>query len=391
MIPRSEKSLLTGLGVVRTYRVSPDQGQGRLEFMSEPTRIPLPSISSRAWEHPADRGALVALRKLRGFDVILKQLSGFLNERAVRMLLLGSAVRADERQFARVYRLYREAGEVLDAGVLPELFIRADPTINAMTIGLDKPVIVLNSGLIDVMDDDELRFVLGHELGHVLSGHAVYRTLLAALLALSTTLFAIPLGALGVRAVMAALLEWQRKSELSADRAGLLADQQPQVALRAHMKMASGGRIDELDPEVFLAQAQEYHANDDVRDLLLRALIVETQTHPFAVVRAGELDRWVKSGSYQAVLDGDYPRREDDADASMSAEASAAARHYGEEFSRLDESLGRVFSDLGRGLGQARDWLADRLRDLSEPRPRDDRERRDNPGRDDRRSGPPEW
>ncbi len=247
----------------------------------------------------------MALRKLRGFDVILKQLSGFLNERAVRMLLLGSAVRADERQFARVYRLYREAGEVLEAGVLPELFIRADPTINAMTIGLDKPVIVLNSGLLEVMDDDELRFVLGHELGHVLSGHAVYRTLLAALLALSTTLFAIPLGALGVRAVMAALLEWQRKSELSADRAGLLADQQPQVALRAHMKMASGGRIDELDPEVFLAQADEYHANDDVRDLLLRALIVETQTHPFAVVRAGELDRWVKSRSYQAVLDGD--------------------------------------------------------------------------------------
>ncbi len=359
--------------------------------MSEPTRIPLPSISSRAWEHPADRGALVALRKLRGFDVILKQLSGFLNERAVRMLLLGSAVRADERQFARVYRLYREAGEVLEAGVLPELFIRADPTINAMTIGLDKPVIVLNSGLLEVMDDDELRFVLGHELGHVLSGHAVYRTLLAALLALSTTLFAIPLGALGVRAVMAALLEWQRKSELSADRAGLLADQQPQVALRAHMKMASGGRIDELDPEVFLAQADEYHANDDVRDLLLRALIVETQTHPFAVVRAGELDRWVKSGSYQAVLDGHYPRREDDANASISTEASAAARHYTEEFSRLDESLGRVFSDLGRGLGQARDWLADRFRDLSEPRPRDDRERRDNSGRDDRRSGPPQW
>ena len=350
--------------------------------MSETPRVRLPSISSRAWEHPADRGALVALRKLRGFDVILKQLSGFLNERAVRMLLLGSAVRADERQLARVYRLYREAGEVLDAGELPELFIRADPIINAMTIGLDRPVIVLNSGLVDVMDDDELRFVLGHELGHVLSGHAVYRTLLGVLLALSTTLFVIPFGALGVRAVIAALLEWQRKSELSADRAGLLADQQPQVALRAHMKMASGGRIDELNAEAFLAQAGEYHANDDVRDLLLRVLIVETQTHPFAVVRAGELDRWVTSGSYRAILGGDYPRREDDAAASISAEASAAARHYGEEFSRLDESLGRIFSDLGHGLGQARDWLADRLRDLSEPRRRDDR---------DRRSGPQGW
>ncbi|MFT4217999.1 MAG: M48 family metallopeptidase [Micropruina sp.] len=363
--------------------------------MSETSRIPLPSISSRAWEHPADRGALVALRKLRGFDVILRQLSGFLNERAVRMLLLGSAVRADERQFARVYRLYREAGEVLDAGELPELFIRADPAINALTIGLDHPVIVVNSGMVDVMDDDELRFALGHELGHVLSGHAVYRTLLSVLLAFSTSLFALPLGALGVRAVMAALLEWQRKSELSADRAGLLADQQPEAALRAHMKMASGGRIDELDAGAFLAQAGEYHANDDVRDVLLRVLIVESQTHPFAVVRAAELDRWVRSGGYQEVLDGQYPRRDDDPNASISAEASAAARHYGEEFARLDESLGRIFADLGQGLGLARDWLADRLRDLSTPRPRDDRGRGDR-GRDERddrerRSDPPDW
>ncbi len=351
--------------------------------MSETPRVRLSSISSRAWEHPADRGALVALRKLRGFDVILKQLSGFLNERAIRMLLLGSAVRADERQFARVYRLYREAGEALDAGPLPELFIRADPIINAMAIGLDKPVIVLNSGLVDVMDDDELRFVLGHELGHVLSGHAVYRTMLGVLLALSNTAFIIPFGALGVRALVAALLEWQRKSELSGDRAGLLAGQQPEAALRAHMKMASGGKIDELDAEAFLAQAVEYQANDDVRDVLLRVLMVETMTHPFAVARAGDLDRWVASGGYRAILDGDYPRREDDAAASMSAEAAAAARHYSEEFARFDESLGRIFSDLGHGLGQARDWLADRIRGFTDPGRSgggDDRRRSDSQG-----------
>lgn len=357
--------------------------QGKLDAMSETPRVRLSSISSRAWEHPADRGALVALRKLRGFDVILKQLSGFLNERAIRMLLLGSAVRADERQFARVYRLYREAGEALDAGPLPELFIRADPIINAMAIGLDKPVIVLNSGLVDVMDDDELRFVLGHELGHVLSGHAVYRTMLGVLLALSNTALIIPFGALGVRALVAALLEWQRKSELSGDRAGLLAGQQPEAALRAHMKMASGGKIDELDAEAFLAQAVEYQANDDVRDVLLRVLMVETMTHPFAVVRAGDLDRWVASGGYRAILDGDYPRREDDAAASMSAEAAAAARHYSEEFARFDESLGRIFSDLGHGLGQARDWLADRIRgftDSGRPGSGDDRRRSDPQG-----------
>lgn len=366
---------------------------GHTGGMADTSRITLTSISSRAWEHPADRGALVALRKLQGFDVILKRLSGFLNERAVRMLLLGSAVKADERQFARVHRLYREAGEALDAGELPELFIRADPTINAMAIGLEKPVIVLNSGLLDVMDDDELRFVLGHELGHVLSGHAVYRTLLAVMLALSTTFFAIPLGALGARAIIAALMEWQRKSELSADRAGLLASQQPEVALRAHMKMASGGKIDELDSEAFLAQADEYHANDDVRDVLLRVLMVENQSHPFAVVRAGELDRWVKTGTYSSVLAGEYPRREDDASASMSEEAAAAAASYGEEFKRFDDSVGGVFNDIGQGISRAGDWLSDRLRDLTDSGRRtggDDR-RDDRPNDDRGSSGPTGW
>lgn len=365
-----------------------DRAEGRLDGMTDDARIRLTSISSRAWEHPADRGALVALRKLRGFDLIVRQLSGFINERAVRMLLLGSAVRADERQFVRVHRLYREAADALDAAELPELYIRADPTINAMAIGLDKPVIVLNSGLLEVMDDDELRFVLGHELGHVLSGHAVYRSLLGLLLALSSGFIAIPFGALGVRAIIAALLEWQRKSELSGDRAGLLATQQPAVALRAHMKMASGGRIDELNADAFLAQADEYHANDDVRDVILRVLMVESLTHPFAVVRAGELDRWVKSGAYASILAGEYPRREDDAAASMTQEATAAAQHYSEEFARFDESVGRLFSDLGHGLGQARDWLADRLRDLSEPgRARGRGERRRPDERDDREGG----
>lgn len=363
--------------------------------MTDNARIRLTSISSRAWEHPADRGALVALRKLRGFDTVLRQLSGLINERAVRMLLLGSAVRVDDRQFARVHRLYREAADALDLDELPELFIRADPVINAMAIGLDKPVVVVNSGLLDAMGDDELRFVLAHELGHVLSGHAVYRTLLSVLVALSSSFLRIPFGVLGVRALIAALLEWQRKSELSADRAGLLAVQDPAVALRAHMTMASGGRADELNAEAFLAQAREYQANDDLRDVVLRVLIVETMTHPFAVVRAGELDRWVASGAYAAILAGDYPQRADDASASMSAEASAAARSYAEEFARFDDSIGGFFTDLGQGLGQARDWLADRLRDLSEPRRRgsgDSDGPTDDEGRDDdRRGSRPRW
>ncbi len=346
--------------------------------MTENSTTPLIGISSRAWEHPADRGALVALRKLRGFDVILKRISGFLSERAIRMLLLGSAVKVTDRNFGRINRIYREAAATLDVTDVPELYVKADPVLNAMAIGMEKPVIVVNSSLVELMDDDELRFVLGHELGHVLSGHAVYRTLLAILLVLSGTLFAIPLGALGARALMAALMEWSRKAELSADRAGLLAVQNRDVSLRAHMKLAGGGHLDDLDPDAFLDQAAEYHDNDDLRDVLLRVLMVEGQSHPFAVVRAGELHQWVESGEYQRIVDGVFPLRVDDAAASMTAEAQAAAASYADQFKGVDETLGGLFKDLGDGLNQAADWVGARLRDLTEPRDRSahDRDRR---------------
>ena len=322
----------------------------------------------------------MALRKLRGFDVIAKRISGFLSERAVRMLLLGSSVRVTERNFARIDRLYKEAARILDVPELPELYVKADPVLNAMTVGLEKPVIVLNSQLVDLLDDDELRFVLGHELGHVLSGHAVYRTILAILMALSASLFAIPLGALGARALMAALLEWSRKSELSADRAGLLAIQDPGVALRTHMKLASGGRIDDLDPDAFLEQAAEYHGADDFRDLLLRVLLVEGLSHPFAVVRAGELRRWVDSGEYARILTGAYPKRSEDAEASLSQEAQAAAASYADQFSRADDALGRLFKDVGDGLNSAADWIADQFRAFTAPPPPKDEKRRRSPG-----------
>src|SRR6188472_1170660 len=66
-------------------------------------RVQLPGISSRAWEHPADRGALTALRELRGFDDLLRALSGAWNEKAFRLELLGGGVRVDHRQYERVY------------------------------------------------------------------------------------------------------------------------------------------------------------------------------------------------------------------------------------------------------------------------------------------------
>ena len=325
-------------------------------------RIPLKGISSRSWEHPADRGALVALRRLQGFDTVIRKLSGFLNERMVKMQLLGSCVRVTERQFPQVHRLYSEAATTLDAPSLPSLFVQADPTYNAVTIGVDSPKIVLNSSLLELLDDDELRFVLGHELGHALSGHALYRTLLTYIISLTASLSSVPFGTIGLQAIRVALAEWARKSELSSDRAGLLATQDLPSAIRVHMKMASGGRLQDLDQTEFLSQAQEYEESEDLRDSVMKLLLAESATHPMSVVRAGELRRWVDSGAYADILAGNYPRRSEDKDAKISEEAAAAADSYTKSFNESEDALAKLLRDVSSGVSGVGKWVAGKFR-----------------------------
>lgn len=333
------------------------------DYDERPTRprVTLTDISSRAWEHPADRGALVALRQLKGFDFLLRKMFGMINERAFRLQFLGGAIRVDERQFPRIHRLYTEAGTTLDVRELPELFVINNPLWNAVTIGMDKPFIVLNSALLQGLDDEETRFVLGHELGHAQSGHALYQSLLLWLMRLSGALNWMPIGALGLRAIVAALHEWSRKAELSGDRAGLLAVQDPAVALRVQMKMASGGQLSELDTTAFLAQGTEYESAGDLRDSVLKLLLLEAQTHPMSVIRAHELRRWVDEGEYTTIVSGGYPKRQDDDNASMSQEAKNAAKSYSEAFNRSQDPLAKLLRDLGDGLGGVRDWVSSKF------------------------------
>lgn len=327
------------------------------------SRATLTGISSRAWEHPADRGALVALRKLKGFDTVLKAMSGFINERRIRLDYLGGAIRVDDRNFSGVSRLLAEVGRALDVDKLPEVYVVNDPTTNAMTIGMDKPIIVLHSALFDLLDEEEMRFLVGHELGHAVSGHAVYRTLLLWMMSLTGMWSAVPGGALGGRVLVAALYEWSRKSELSADRAGLLATQDPAVAFRVHMKLACGsGDLSELDQTSFFAQGQEYLETTDIRDSVLKLMLNEKADHPYAVVRAAELRTWVDSGDYTTILGGSYPRRDEDPGASMSDAAKQAADSYTEAFRDSQDSLGKLVHDVAGFFGSAKLWLDEQLR-----------------------------
>ncbi len=316
------------------------------------SRVRLPGISSRAYEHPADRSALTTLRKLTGFDVILRNLAGLFSDRALRLMFLASSVRASEQQFPDLYQTLLDGAYVLDLPRVPELFISQNPQVNAMALGSDRPFVVITTGMVELMDAEEIRFIIGHELGHVLSGHAVYRTMLYHLVNLAARLALVPFAWVGLKAVIWGLEEWYRKSELSADRAGLLAGQDVAAARRALMKTAGGAQLAELSHDEFLRQAREYDAVPDVRESLIKLLQLQGATHPFAVVRFAELDRWASEGEYRDILSGNYPRRDEDKDASVGEEFKAAAKSYQDSWSRsADPLIGVVRGVAGSAVG----------------------------------------
>jgi Zn-dependent protease with chaperone function len=314
-------------------------------------RVRFPGISSRAYEHPADRSALVALRKLSGFDTVFKTLSGLLPERSLRLLFLSDSVRVGDQQFAHLNDMLRDACYILDLEKVPPMYVSQDPQPNAMCIGMDEPILVLTTGLVELLDEEEMRTVIGHEVGHALSGHALYRTILLFLTRIALKVAWIPLGNLAIMAIVTALREWFRKSELSCDRAGLLVGQDMRASMRALMKIAGGNHLHEMNVDAFLKQAEEYEEGGDLRDSVLKILNLLPRSHPFTTVRAAELKKWSESRDYQRILDGHYPRRTQDKDARISDAWRDSATHYTDEVKASKDPLMGLIRDIGSGAG----------------------------------------
>lgn len=311
----------------------------------------LTDIAPHSWEHPADKAALQALRRIPVFDQILRKIFGFVPERFFRLAFQASSVKVSKNQFPKVYEIYRECLKTLDVEEEFPLYISQSPEVNAGAWGMDQPFIILNSGTVRLLDDDQLAYVIGHEIGHIVSDHVLYRTMTVILLNLATMGF--PIVGLAARAILVALLEWQRKSELSSDRAGLLTVQDPEVVLSTMLKMAGGGTDEESSLQEYIIQAEEYREGGDVVDQVFKVLNLLGRTHPFYAIRVSELRAWIETGDYDRIVRGEYARR-GEPDPAYKDDLKAAASSYVEDakdfVDNITDAAKRMGSDFMSGF-----------------------------------------
>jgi Zn-dependent protease with chaperone function len=314
-----------------------------------PDRKVLTDISSKSWEHPADRAALNALRSLPLFDEVVRKTMGFFGDVGVRQLFLANAVLVGPNQRPGLNELYEEVLATMNCPTRPQLYVKQTPEANAMAVGFDEPFVVINSGALELLNREEQRFLLAHEVGHIMSGHVVYRTLVAILLLVG--LSGLPfLAGLALLPIQVALFEWYRKSEMSADRAGLLGSQSRDDTLGAFLKLAGGsGEGDKISLEEFMKQAASYETQTGAREAIMKVVNTVFREHPFNTVRAGELQRWIESGAYEKVLAGEYVKRSDaTTERPLNQDFEDAATYYGDEARAAFGKIGDVF-DRAKG------------------------------------------
>ena len=314
----------------------------------------LEGISPRAFQHPADRAATAALKQVPYLDSVVRRLIELGYERAMRQAMLGSAVRLGQEQLPRLWVLEREVFHVLDLEDVPDLYLTQFPIANALTFGSGRPVIVLNSELVRLLDAEGLRVVVAHEAAHVLSDHVLYQTALAILLQLGASIRLPIFAGLPLLAIRSALLEWSRAAELSCDRAAALVTRDPIAVCRALMTIAGGEAVDELNLDAFMKQGLEYDEKGSGLERLTRLFMQLNITHPMPVRRTHQLLDWVRAGEYDRIKDGSYIRRGQEPP--LSEEAGAAQDHYAERvrdaFKDVGDSLGDVGDQLGGWLGR---------------------------------------
>ena len=192
-----------------------------------------------------------------------------------------------------------------------DVFIARKNQMNAYTFGISDPkVLVIYSPMLQVMHPDELKFIIGHEMGHVALGHTWLNTILGGMAGIPA-----PFGAAVL--LYAAFRWWNRMCEYSSDRAGLLACGDLNTAISAMVKLVAPNVRSQVDFDKALAMID---AQDDSMSNRLAEVF---QTHPMLIRRINKLRDYSQTQEYQYLQAGvnknlgksyeaaEYPEHED--------------------------------------------------------------------------------
>lgn len=258
----------------------------------------LRGITLADYQHDDDRGAFLSLKKIKAFDKAVDWVIENTVEKVTDVQQIGSSISMNEEAAPKLYDLVHDIANTLDVDIIPQTYTRWGYDIYITTDGDKHPKMIINTGTIDLLTPDEQRFMIGHEFGHIKSNHLKY-LLLCRYWSMyesyipGSTLLQIP------------LFYWSRMTDLTADRVGLLACQDINVALKTMIKMAGAPEAlyDNLNVDAFIEQAESFKLSKmGIMNKIVEKISIMDNATPWMVRRASELLKWHKSGEYDAII-----------------------------------------------------------------------------------------
>lgn len=257
--------------------------------------------------HEADRKSLKILKSIPGFDSVVKKFMKIYSEKENYIINLSSNLKLSEEQMPEIYNLLPPICKKLNIEI-PELYLELDVVPNAYTYGDTHPFIVITSGLLETMPFELLPTVLAHECGHIACHHTLYTTIARTLIngaGIAGSYFG--LGTLISVPLQIALYQWERNSELSADRAATFYNSGSDNVIELCMRFAGCDKDLNytVSKDLFMKQAQDSLevVQSSKWNKTLEFIILANSSHPFNSVRANESYKWSQSDEFKALLD----------------------------------------------------------------------------------------
>jgi len=267
-----------------------------------------PNMSPDGFTHPLDQNAISALKRIPGIDYALRKMMEYGYEKTLRVRSMADDVKVTSKTCSYIHEMAVQSAKSLDIP-LPDVFINQNPFPNAKTFGTGYPIITIQSGLVELLSEDELYAVVAHEMAHIKCEHVLYLMLADFLVDASSIL-----GLAGgfIISLRLALFEWSRKAELSADRGALIVTNNKDASIKVLMKLSGGSAqlSDMIDESEFVSQAQQFDIITKGFGLNKFYRIASTlwRSHPFPVLRAHEINKWSESDEYKSIYSGNYTK-----------------------------------------------------------------------------------